>query len=113
AGAIMDLQEAWLNNSCWNEEHVNNLQTPEVTLAQLNKFRIREKIPFNMEDTPKSAKGTTMTDGESGINASYGDVSGSSGSVKRNYIDLDDYPDVDKEAKRGKKIVQVKIEPKD
>ncbi|GJS71223.1 replication protein A 70 kDa DNA-binding subunit B [Tanacetum coccineum] len=86
---------------------------PTELNVMIEKKLTGEKIPFNMEDTPKSAKGTTMTAGESGINASYGDVSGSSGSVKHNYIDLDDYPDVDKESKRGKKIVQVKIEPKD
>nr|GEW30142.1 replication protein A 70 kDa DNA-binding subunit B [Tanacetum cinerariifolium] len=54
-----------------------------------------------------------MTDGKSRINASGGEDSGSYGSVKRTYIDLDDYPDVDDEAKRSEKIVQVKIEPKD
>ncbi|GKC84685.1 hypothetical protein Tco_1140402 [Tanacetum coccineum] len=58
-------------------------------------------------------KKTFNPDSESGINDSGGDVSGSSDSVKRNYIDLDDYPDMDEEAKRSKKIVQVKIEPKD
>ncbi|GKB87045.1 hypothetical protein Tco_0959317 [Tanacetum coccineum] len=85
------------------EEPVNDLQTPKVTPAQLNKFKTGDTIMFNMEDTPKSAKGTTMTDGESGPNASGGDVFGSSGSVKRNFIDMDDYPDVDEEAKRSKK----------
>ncbi|GKB27723.1 hypothetical protein Tco_0867124 [Tanacetum coccineum] len=44
------------------EEPVNDLQTLEVTPTQLNKFRTREKISFNMEDIPKSDKGTTMTD---------------------------------------------------
>ncbi|GJX26232.1 replication protein A 70 kDa DNA-binding subunit B [Tanacetum coccineum] len=48
------------------KEPVNDLQTPEVTAGGLNKFRYADKIPFNIEETPKSAKGTTMTDGDSG-----------------------------------------------
>ncbi|GJY24694.1 replication protein A 70 kDa DNA-binding subunit B [Tanacetum coccineum] len=94
-----------------NEETLNDLDTPEFTRAELNKFKTGDKIPFNMEDTPKSTKVTTMTDGESGINAYGGDVSGSSDSVKRNYIDLNDYPHVDEVAKRSKKIVAMEIDP--
>ncbi|GJS27017.1 reverse transcriptase domain-containing protein [Tanacetum coccineum] len=52
-------------------------------------------------------KKTFNPDSESGVNDSGGDVSGSFDSVKRNYIDLDDYPDMDEEAKRSKKIVQM------
>ncbi|GJT87296.1 hypothetical protein Tco_1069013 [Tanacetum coccineum] len=47
-----------------NEEPLNDLETPKVTHAELKKFKTVDKIPFNMEDTPKSAKVTTMTDGE-------------------------------------------------
>nr|GEX09548.1 replication protein A 70 kDa DNA-binding subunit B [Tanacetum cinerariifolium] len=68
------------------EEPVNDLQTPKVTPAHFNKFKTVEKIPFNMEDTPNLATGTTMTDGELGINASGSDVSGGSVSVKPNYL---------------------------
>nr|GEX29352.1 ATP-dependent DNA helicase PIF1-like [Tanacetum cinerariifolium] len=45
-----------------------------------------------------------MTDGKSGINASGVEDSGSPVSVKHTYIDLDDYPDMDDQAKKGKKI---------
>ncbi|PWA44938.1 replication protein A 70 kDa DNA-binding subunit B [Artemisia annua] len=82
-----------------------------VTSANTNKLT-GDNIPFNMEETPTFAKGNQASSGDLGIQASGGD-SGSSGSVKRTYIDIDDYPKEDDEAKKAKKIVQVKIEPKE
>jgi glutaredoxin-related protein len=48
----------------------------------------------------------------SGIQASVGDTS-SSGCAKRTFIDLDDYHEEYDEAKKSKKLVEVKIEPKE
>nr|GEX49639.1 hypothetical protein [Tanacetum cinerariifolium] len=60
-----------------------------------------DNIPFNIEEAPKSAKGIESSNCDSR----------SSENGKRTIIDLDEYNEEDEEAKGGKKMVQVKIEP--
>jgi hypothetical protein len=88
----------------------DDVQTPEMTATNISKFKNVENIPFNIEKTPTSVKGTQSSAGDSGIQASGGDTS-SSGSGKRSFIDLDDY-EQDDEAKKTK-LVEVKIEPEE
>ena len=81
-----------------------------MTATNIIKFKNVENIPFNIEETPTSVKGTQSSSSDSGIQASGGDTS-SSGSAKRSFIDLDDY-EQDDEAKKTK-LVEVKIEPEE
>ncbi|PWA68919.1 replication protein A 70 kDa DNA-binding subunit B [Artemisia annua] len=92
------------------EDVGDDVQTPQVTATNISKFKNVENIPFNIEETPTSVKGSQSSSGETAIQASGGDTS-SSGSGKRSFIDLDTYEEVD-EAKKSK-LVEVKIEPEE
>ncbi|GJT99760.1 hypothetical protein Tco_1110099 [Tanacetum coccineum] len=88
-----------------NNNHVYQVQRISHDEAIINVFKkdfiselkqIGDNIPFNIEETLNSGQGNK-----------------SSRSRKRTIIDLEEYNEPDEEAKRGKKIVHVKVEPKE
>ncbi|GKF72903.1 hypothetical protein Tco_0219235, partial [Tanacetum coccineum] len=82
-------------------EAVDDVQTLVLTSANSSKFKTIDNILFNIEETLKSSKGFKGFEGDSN----------SFGSGKRIIIDLYEYNEAGEEAKRGKKMVQVIIEP--
>ncbi|GJX16083.1 replication protein A 70 kDa DNA-binding subunit B [Tanacetum coccineum] len=88
-----------------------------IVQCQIFKFNTVDSFPFNTDETPKSVDGSSKRNGinEDGQGSSKAIESdeGYSGSGKRTIIDLDDYDEDGEKAKRVKKVVQVKVEPKD
>ncbi|GKD82500.1 replication protein A 70 kDa DNA-binding subunit B, partial [Tanacetum coccineum] len=80
------------------EDQVDDIQTPLPNAAGSRKFITGDNIPFNLEDTPNSAKGIAFSEVESS----------SSGSGRRTIINVDDYNEADEADKRAKKLIQVK-----
>ncbi|GJT03066.1 replication protein A 70 kDa DNA-binding subunit B [Tanacetum coccineum] len=92
------------------------LEAPLLDTAKSSRFSNVANIPFNLEDSPQTADGTTEgngtnTNGE-GCSKETENDGGDSGSGKRTIIDLDDYYEKPAVAKRNK-VIQVKLEPKD
>ncbi|GJV88349.1 zf-CCHC domain-containing protein [Tanacetum coccineum] len=85
------------------EDQVDDIQTPLLNADGSRKFITGDNIPFNLEDTPNSAKGIAFSEVESS----------SSGSGKRTIINVDDYNEADEADKRAKKLIQVKVERKE
>ncbi|GJR85814.1 hypothetical protein Tco_0209825 [Tanacetum coccineum] len=105
-----------LTGKTLNEDGVADLQTPLLDTAKSSRFINVANIPFNLEDSPQTADGTTEgngtnTNGEGSSKETEND-GGDSGSCKRTIIDLDDYYEKPAVAKRNK-VIQVKLEPKD
>ncbi|GKA18671.1 replication protein A 70 kDa DNA-binding subunit B [Tanacetum coccineum] len=98
------------------QDGVGDLQAPLLDTAKSSRFSNVANIPFNLEDSPQTADGTTEgngtnTNGE-GCSKETENDGGDSGSGKRTIIDLDDYYEKPAVAKRNK-VIQVKLEPKD
>nr|GEU63993.1 replication protein A 70 kDa DNA-binding subunit B [Tanacetum cinerariifolium] len=99
------------------EDGVGDVQTPVLDTIKSSRFSNVANIPFNIEESPKTAdvatKGNgTNANGEGSSKETKND-GGNSGSGKRTIIDLDDFDEEALIAKRNKKDLQVKLEPKD
>ncbi|GKE64944.1 hypothetical protein Tco_1519105 [Tanacetum coccineum] len=93
------------------------MQTPLLSNAKSSKFVDVDNIPFNLNESPLNVHGSSKGngiygDGEGKSKATEKD-GGDSSSGKRTIIDFDEYDEEVAIAKRGKKVVQVKLEPKD
>nr|GEZ07277.1 replication protein A 70 kDa DNA-binding subunit B [Tanacetum cinerariifolium] len=95
----------------------DNMQTPLLSNAKSSKFNTVDTISFNIDETSKSVDGSSKGNESNGygkgnsktIESDRGDY----GSGKRTIIDLDDYDEYEAKAKRVKKVVRDKVEPKD
>ncbi|GKD48286.1 replication protein A 70 kDa DNA-binding subunit B [Tanacetum coccineum] len=98
------------------EDGVGDLQAPLLDTAKSSRFSNVANIPFNLEDSPQTADGTTegneTNTNSEGCSKETENDGGDSGSGKRTIIDLDDYYEKPAVAKRNK-VIQVKLEPKD
>ncbi|GKC11332.1 replication protein A 70 kDa DNA-binding subunit B [Tanacetum coccineum] len=98
------------------QDGVGDLQTPLLDTAKSSRFSNVANIPFNLEDSPQTADGTTegneTNTNSEGCSKETENDGGDSGSGKRTIIDLDDYYEKPAVAKRNK-VIQVKLEPKD
>ncbi|GJS90532.1 serine/threonine-protein kinase ATR [Tanacetum coccineum] len=86
------------------------IATPVLDTAKSSRFSNVANIPFNIEESPKTADGTakgngTNANGKGSYNETEND-GGDSGSGKRTIIDLDDFDEEAAIAKRNKKVIQ-------
>ncbi|GJT50739.1 hypothetical protein Tco_0976896 [Tanacetum coccineum] len=96
---------------------IDDMQTPLLSNAKSSKFNTVDTIPFNIVETPKladeSPKGNRSNGDSEGSSKAIESDRGDSGSGKHTIIDHDDNDEKEGKAKRVKKVVQVKVEPKD
>nr|GEX24748.1 replication protein A 70 kDa DNA-binding subunit B [Tanacetum cinerariifolium] len=99
------------------EDAIDDMQTPLLSNAKSSKFNTVDTIPFNIDETPKLAddlsKGNGSNRDDEGNSKEIKSGRGDSGSGKHTIINLDDYDEEEAKVKRVKKVVQVKVEPKD
>ncbi|GJR53406.1 putative reverse transcriptase domain-containing protein [Tanacetum coccineum] len=103
-------ENGWDLLGCKTVDGVGDLLTPLLDTAKSSRFSNVANIPFNLEDSPQTADGTTEgngtnTNGE-GCSKETENDGGDSGSGKRTIIDLDDYYEKPAVAKRNK-VIQI------
>ncbi|GJZ38772.1 hypothetical protein Tco_0585335 [Tanacetum coccineum] len=106
----------------YTDDHINNtnhvyqvkmLSQDEAMITMFKKDFIKEDPEVDLQNSePSNANSSSHGDGEHSSMSIESDAGGSRPG-KRIFIDLDDYDEDEAQAKRMKRMVQVKIEPKD
>ncbi|GJV79402.1 hypothetical protein Tco_1515272 [Tanacetum coccineum] len=106
----------------YTNDHINNtnhvyevkmLSQDEAMITMFKKDFIKEDPEVDLQNSePSNANSSSHGDGEHSSMSIESDAGGSRPG-KRIFIDLDDYDEDEAQAKRMKRMVQVKIEPKD